>query len=195
MDEATFTRSRSTAAIFSRNLLSPLVIRAYDLPGSEHWKIHCVMVEELHQRRTFSLGTSAFQLVILTDTRDEISVEILGLERTSEHLKLLTELERSATDDVGGQFQVLELKMSFLLSNVLAAPADGLDLSVAVDCNGEESAESCLTCELGYLMNIAGFVMVVVVVAVRSKQKEKVDDRQKYFWLLLRNLLVYCWLC
>ena len=77
-------------------------------------------------------------------------------------------------DGADAHFLVLELKMSFLLSNVLAAPSDERDLTVAVDCIVEVFVESCLTCESGYWMNIVGFV-VVVVVAIQSKQKEKVD--------------------
>lgn len=85
---------------------------------------------------------------------------------------LWTRLEKSTTD---AHFLALGLKKSFLLSNVLAAPSDGRDLAAAGGCIVEVSAGSCLTCESGYLMNIVGFVAVVV--AVESKQKEKLTDR------------------
>jgi hypothetical protein len=115
----------------------------------------------------------------------------LGRSMRSKWLAILA----LAQDDAAGCFLEQELKMSCLLSNVRAVPGDERDLLDSVaDCIVVVSVESCLSCESGYWMNIAGSVVVVVVVAGTRKQKEKVAV-DRYFCAISEYSLVYWRLC
>lgn len=133
-------------------------------------------MKELLQRQTFSLGTLTCRSGFAKDTPDGISVEFPLLEHSTLGLsKSLTKLARSGWGGAAAaaaHFLVLESKMSCLLSNVLAAPSETeRGLETEVDCSVVKSAESCLACGSGCLMNIVGLVVVVVA----AEQKEKVD--------------------
>lgn len=81
---------------------------------------------ELHQRRTFSLGTLASRQSWMVDKRDAILVDFPAVPGPMLGRSMpVTALAKSMVYD--GHFLVLESKMSFLLSNDLAELCDVLD--------------------------------------------------------------------